>query len=316
LSFIELALRLGGKSGNLFAATPKILSFSLIPCGMLPCMKTYIRPVRILFLMYLVSLLLSGPFAIAQEPGRELDDLSKRISKELSKTKIGSVVVADFVSLNGADTSEGRYLALEFSQGLERHKKNFTVTDPKQLSSALASAQILAKDLSAPGILQQIGTSLQVSAVVTGTIETTPVEYSVRVSVQRVSDGSLVVSADQKVKRPAYMDSLALLDLGETGPKVAKAGADGISIPICAYCPPPDYTDKARAERVQGRVVLLVVINQEGRAIRIAVTRANDGGLAAKAVDAVRKWKFKPATDKDGNAVAAIVPIEVSFSLR
>jgi TonB family protein len=279
-------------------------------------MKMYLRPVRILFLMNLASLFLSQPIAIAQEPGRELEDLSKRIGKELAKTKIGSVVVADFVSLNEADTSEGRYLALEFSQGLERHRKNFSVTDPKQLSSALASAQILAKDLNVPGNLQQIGTSLQVDAVVTGTFEATPNQYSVRVSVQRVKDGSVVASADQTIKRPAYVDSLGLLNLDETGSKVAKAGADGISVPICANCPPPAYPDKARAQRIYGRVALLVVINQEGHAIRITVTRASDSGLAANAVEAVRKWRFNPARDKEGNFVAVMVPIEINFSPR
>ena len=266
--------------------------------------------------MNLASLFLSQPIAIAQEPGRELDNLSKRISKELAKTKIGSVVVADFVSQTSADTSEGRYLALEFSQSLERHKKNFSVTAPKQLSSALASAQILAKDLNVPGNLQQIGTSLQVNAVVTGTFEATPNQYSVRVSVQRVKDGSVVASADQTIKRPAYVDSLGLLNLDETGSKVAKAGADGISVPICANCPPPAYPDKARAARIYGRVALVVVVNQEGRAIRITVTRASDSGLAANAVEAVRTWRFNPARDKDGNFVAVMVPIEINFSPR
>jgi TonB family protein len=283
---------------------------------MLPFMKMYLRPVRILFLMNLASLFLSQPIAIAQEPGRELEDLSKRIGKELAKTKIGSVVVADFVSQNSADTSEGRYLALEFSQGLERHRKNFSVTAPKQLSSALASAQILAKDLNVPGNLQQIGASLQVNAVVTGTFEATPIQYAVHVSVQRVKDGSVVASADQTIKRPAYVDSLGLLNLDETGSKVAKAGADGISVPICANCPPPAYPDKARAQRIYGRVALLVVINQEGHAIRITVTRASDSGLAANAVEAVRKWRFNPARDKEGNFVAVMVPIEINFSPR
>jgi TonB family protein len=283
---------------------------------MLPFMKMYLRPVRTLFLIFLAPLLLWGPIAIAQEPGRELEDLSKRIGKELAKTKIGSVVVADFVSQNSADTSEGRYLALEFSQGLERHRKNFSVTAPKQLSSALASAQILAKDLNVPGNLQQIGTSLQVDAVVTGTFEATPIQYAVHVSVQRVKDGSVVASADQTIKRPAYVDSLGLLNLDETGSKVAKAGADGISVPICANCPPPAYPDKARAQRIYGRVALLVVINQEGHAIRITVTRASDSGLAANAVEAVRKWRFNPARDKEGNFVAVMVPIEINFSPR
>jgi outer membrane biosynthesis protein TonB len=46
------------------------------------------------------------------------------------------------------------------------------------------------------------------------------------------------------------------------------------------------------------------------------VTKANDDGLAKRAIESVREWKFKPATDKEGKAVVVIVPIEVTFRLH
>jgi TonB family protein len=278
-------------------------------------MKPYTWPLRVLLFAYLASLLLFAPIDSAQEPGRDLDDLAKRISKQLSKEKIGSILVADFVSLDGTDSTEGHYLAEEFSQRLEHYKKNFTVSDRKQLSSALANAKISAKDLSAPDNLQRIRNSLEVDAVVTGTLEVTPSQYSVRVIVRHVKNSSLVVSGDQLVKRPAYVDNIVILDPGGPGPRIARAGVDGVGIPACVYCPPPEYTDKARGAKIQGNVVLLVVIDQEGRAGRIVVTKVPDDGLARRAVEAVRGWKFKPAMDKEGKAVAVIVPIEVTFRL-
>jgi TonB family protein len=57
------------------------------------------------------------------------------------------------------------------------------------------------------------------------------------------------------------------------------------------------------------------VIDQEGRTGKIAVTTASDDGLAVKAIEAVRKWRFKPATDKEGKPVSVLVPIEVTFRL-
>ena len=60
---------------------------------------------------------------------------------------------------------------------------------------------------------------------------------------------------------------------------------------------------------------MFVVIDKKGHVIRSAVTNANDDVLAARAFAAVREWKFKPATDKQGNAVAVLVPIEVTFRL-
>ena len=283
--------------------------------GMFHFMRSYIWPLRVLLFLGSAAVFLSGPKLMAQKPGRDLDDLAKRIGKELTKTKIGSVVVADFVGQDGASSGEGHYLANEFSERLEHYKKKFEVIDPKQLSSALASAQISAKDLNATDSLQRVGNSLEADAVVMGTFETSPAKYSVRVTVDRVKDGSVVVSGDQTIKRPAYVDRLVLLGPGEPMPKIAKAGVDGIGVPTCVYCPPPNYTDKARAAKIEGAVVLLVVINEEGRAGRIAVTKANDDGLAIKAIEAVRKWQFKPATDKEGKPVAVLVPIEVTFRL-
>ncbi|MGB6898063.1 MAG: energy transducer TonB, partial [Candidatus Acidiferrum sp.] len=140
--------------------------------------------------------------------------------------------------------------------------------------------------------------------------------YSVRVDVRRVKDGSVVASAEQTIKRPAYVDLLVLLGPGGPMPKIAKAGVDGIGIPTCVYCPAPNYTDKARNAKIEGSVVLLVVINEDGRAGRIAVTRANDDGLAIKAIEAVRKWQFSPAPDKGGKADAVLAPIEVTFRLN
>lgn len=55
--------------------------------------------------------------------------------------------------------------------------------------------------------------------------------------------------------------------------------------------------------------------DQEGRATRIEVTRSSDDGLARKAIEAVRSWKFKPARDQEGHTVAVVVPIEVTFRL-
>lgn len=229
--------------------------------------------------------------------------------------KISSVVVADFVGLNGTDSSEGHYLAEEFTQRLDHYKKNFAVIDPKQLSSSLASVQISAKDLNAPETLQRIGSSVQSEAVVTGTFEASPAQYTVRLTVRTTKDSSVISSGEQLVKRPAYVDSLVFLDPGGSATKVARAGVDGVGVPTCLVCPPANYTDEARAAKIHGTVSLMVVITEEGHVGRIAVTKSSDDGLAKKAIEAVKKWSFRPATDKAGRPIAVLVPIEMSFSL-
>ncbi len=58
----------------------------------------------------------------------------------------------------------------------------------------------------------------------------------------------------------------------------------------------------------------MVVVTTEGKARDIRVTKSPGLGLDEKAIEAVRKWQFKPAM-KDGRPVDAQVPIEVTFRL-
>ncbi|MGB8476120.1 MAG: TonB family protein [Candidatus Acidiferrum sp.] len=255
------------------------------------------------------------PTSAGQKQGRDLDGLAKHISKEISKCGVNSVVVADFVGLGETNSVEGHYLAMELSQSLEHHKKNFEVIGKKQLSAALTNAKLSTKDLDATEILQHIGSLLQADAVVTGTVETAPARYAVHVAVRRVRDGALLASGDQSVKRPAYADDLALIDPNGSATGLAKAGVGGVGVPTCIVCPPPNYTDQARKAKIQGSVVLQVVVNQEGHIVKITVMRTSDDRLTAKAIEAVRKWQFKPATNKEGKPVAVSVPVELTFRL-
>jgi len=87
-------------------------------------------------------------------------------------------------------------------------------------------------------------------------------------------------------------------------------------VPECTYCPPPNYPNHARGEKLQGTVVLQVTITIDGRATNISILKDPGMGLAEKAVKDVRKWRFKPAVGPDGKLTAVIVPIEVTFRLN
>jgi periplasmic protein TonB len=97
---------------------------------------------------------------------------------------------------------------------------------------------------------------------------------------------------------------------------IARPGVNGVSVPRCTYCPSPSFSDEARAAKVQGTVILQVVVTADGRAENISVVRKAGYGLEAKAIEAVKTWQFKPATGPDGVAVATLVPIEVTFRLK
>jgi periplasmic protein TonB len=102
---------------------------------------------------------------------------------------------------------------------------------------------------------------------------------------------------------------------GGTGGGAFRAGTNGVGIPVCLYCPIPQYSDEARKAKYQGTVVLQVTITTDGRAINISVVKGPGLGLEEKAIEAVKGWKFKPAVGPGGKPVATIVPIEVTFRL-
>lgn len=101
-------------------------------------------------------------------------------------------------------------------------------------------------------------------------------------------------------------------------PGVARAGVNGVGIPSCIYCPNPQYTDKARAAKLNGSVVVQAIVTADGRAENLSVVKGHELGLGLdeSAIRAVAEWRFKPALGPDGKPVAVLVPVEVTFRIK
>ncbi|MBZ5695033.1 MAG: energy transducer TonB [Acidobacteriia bacterium] len=104
----------------------------------------------------------------------------------------------------------------------------------------------------------------------------------------------------------------------EYGPDsgVPNAGARGYRVPMCLYCPPAEYSSEAMAAKVQGVVVLMATITADGDVTDIRITKGLGYGLDEEAVDAVQRWRFRPALGPDGKPAAVRQAIQVSFRLR
>ena len=89
----------------------------------------------------------------------------------------------------------------------------------------------------------------------------------------------------------------------------------GVTLPKCAYCPDPQYSDEAREAKLQGTVTLLVLVGADGKASQIRIVRGIGLGLDDRAVQAIRNWKFVPALDASRRAVPAWVTVEAVFRL-
>jgi len=77
----------------------------------------------------------------------------------------------------------------------------------------------------------------------------------------------------------------------------------------------PAYTQTARDAKLEGRVILGVVIGADGIPRDVTVKDSLDDGLDYNAVIAVRQWRFDPATKK-GEPVSVMATIEVNFRLK
>jgi TonB family protein len=95
---------------------------------------------------------------------------------------------------------------------------------------------------------------------------------------------------------------------------VAKAGRP-VTPPREVYSPDPEYDDASRKAKVQGMVVLRLLVSEQGEPRNINIAKSLNPALDKKAIEAVSKWRFAPAT-KDGKPVSAVVTIEVHFYLK
>jgi protein TonB len=100
---------------------------------------------------------------------------------------------------------------------------------------------------------------------------------------------------------------------GGIGGGVFKVGG-GISAPQAISTPDPEYTEEARNAKTQGTCILWLIVDDQGRPRDIRVVRGLGFGLDARAVDAVRQWRFQPAM-KDGHPVNVQISVEVGFKL-
>jgi len=76
----------------------------------------------------------------------------------------------------------------------------------------------------------------------------------------------------------------------------------------------PEYTEDARAKKIEGTVVLGLTIDHDGLPQGIQVKRSLYPSLDQSAIETVRKWRFEPAL-KNGQPVSMWVSVEVYFAL-
>jgi TonB family protein len=139
--------------------------------------------------------------------------------------------------------------------------------------------------------------------------------FSILVVVLILAGGLAVRAFPLKVPVPVIQPTVATNANPAPTPRpeqVVDPNSKGVVKPLPIYKPDPPYTKEAKDAKVQGTVILKIVVDAQGNVSEAKVTKSLDKGLDESAVNTVKTWKFKPAT-KNGKLVTCKLLVEVSF---
>jgi protein TonB len=107
---------------------------------------------------------------------------------------------------------------------------------------------------------------------------------------------------------PGIFDGLPSLDQ----PRVLSSG---VSPPKRVFYVQPVYPEAARASRLEGTVIMEVVIGRTGAVEEVKVLKSSPLFDAA-AVEAVKRWKYEPALLGGSKPLRVFMTVRVEFRLK
>lgn len=102
--------------------------------------------------------------------------------------------------------------------------------------------------------------------------------------------------------------------VGSGPPGIFPAGKMGVTTPEVIFNPEPSFSEEARKAKAQGIVLLMLVVGKDGHPYDIRIAQSLGMGLDEKAIEAVNRWRFRPAT-LNGQPVATRIAVQVDFHL-
>ncbi|MGH9712210.1 MAG: TonB family protein [Candidatus Acidiferrales bacterium] len=258
--------------------------------------------------------LLAIPVAFATQSKGE--DLAPNLAKALTKAKVKSVVVFDFIGPDEKLNRLGQDLAEGLSQSLASSGGNFHVVDQAAVLAVIQKNRVTPDVVRLPEIAWWLARQLHADAVVTGKLSALGNELDVGVSAARIRDGkeldaffSVVPLTEEMQKR---LENSLTQDHTDD---FAKLAANPASAPTCLRCLRPGYPEGATADKGRGTVLLAVLIDENGSPKQISILKPGPYGFNQAAIESVQKWMFNPANGLDGKPMAVWMQIELTFSL-
>ena len=260
---------------------------------------------------------------IAQD---QMEALASRVAAQIRQSKIDpalpKVFVIDFSNARDKQFSKlGSILADELAQSLSGFASGFQVEDRKSFSAYLKENWMGLEDLQSEAVCLTLARSMGGAGVIRGTMET-DANQQLRINLRTDGLGPAWSAEAQfplngelqdLLKQPAISYARSSNAI-QTEPGILQPGVNGVSLPVCVFCPSPDYTDLARVAKYRGTVELSLIVTKDGVVESVAVLKGAPFSLTGQAIEAVKKWKFEPAK-AHGQSVPVRVPVDIQFQL-
>ena len=256
----------------------------------------------------------------------QMNSLASRLAEEIRQSKIDpaypKILILDFSNAGGKQFSKlGTLLADKLAESLAGYASGFQVQDRKSFAEYLKQNWMGLEDLQSEAVCLTLARSMGGAGVVRGTIEADAAQQ-IRINVRTDGLGSpwsgeaqfAMTGEMQELMKQAAVSYERAPETVPVERGILQPGVDGASLPVCVFCPSPDYTDLARTAKYRGTVELSLIVTKDGAVNSVVVLKGAPFALTQKAIDAVQKWKFKPAKLR-GQSVPVRVPVDIEFQL-
>lgn len=278
---------------------------------------------KILFSVFSCGVALCGfSFPALAQTSPEIETFAARTAERVAKSHQQHVLVAGLQECQ-LDARLCTSFEASLRADLEKAVPGIRFVKRENVIKILEGRGFLALDVSFPDVLKAVASSAGADVLVTDTLEWQRDGYEL---IAEVFDAVQHKKPDQfraKIADPvpdSGGEPLVFLD-PESGvsliiPRGKPSRAPVVAYPSCDKCPNPPYTPEARAQGIQGRVLLLGTVTAEGTVERVGVIDGLGESLTAQAVEGVQQWHYKPAVGKDGKPFATRIQMEMTFRLN
>jgi hypothetical protein len=218
----------------------------------------------------------------------EIETLATRTAERVTKTHQLHIFVAGLQECQ-LDIEDCTLFEASLRASLEKMVPGVQFVKRESVIDILEARSFLALDAYIPDVLKAVASQAGVDILLTDTLQWQRDGYDLSSEVYDVVQRKKLEQFRAKIARPvpdSGGEPLVFTDSESQASVIIFRGKQYrppiIGYPACNKCPDPTYTPEARAHRLQGRVLMLVTVTEQGVADHIGIINGLEDGLTAE----------------------------------